>query len=156
MAGTLALLHTLSTNFGISTTSVARRFFTLGPFSSSRCLTPFFQALFRGLPWFFAPVFPRFPVVRRLRFGHLCRLLFRPIINYCKTSINRLFAPIEISLFLAICEGQAPIAQAQKENNVYPRFFLARLRSFIVNSKPSFLSFFSAGSPVLRFQSRSL
>jgi len=71
-------------------------------------------------------------------------------------SINRLFTKVDIFLFLTICEGQAPITQAQKENNVYPRFFLARLRSFVVNSKPSFLSFFSAGSPVLRSQSRSL
>jgi len=113
MAGTSALLHTLSTNFGISTTSIVRRFFTLGPFSSSRCLTPFFQALFRGLPWFFAPVFPRFPVVRRLRFGHLCRFLFRPTTSWRQAPINRLFTKINIFLLLKFYLGEEAEVKCQ-------------------------------------------
>lgn len=148
-----ALLFTLSANFGISTTPVVRCFFSLGPFSHSHCLTPCFLAFFRGLPWFLALVFPRLPVVRRLRFGHPCRLLFRPSISYRASSINRLFPFVEISLFLIVyCGGDFAVWK----NVVHPRFLLARLRSFIVKSRPSFLSFFSIGSPVFKSQSRSL
>ena len=77
--GTFDPSATPSMNFGVSTSPVVHRFFTLGSFPLSYYLTPCFQAFIRSLPRFFARVFLQLPVARRLRFGLLCGFPAPPV-----------------------------------------------------------------------------